>query len=68
MPTVGVLNDIYKNTDNNEKRIWKMLAYVGRYGHQPVDVSMRLPVRQLRMLADALNDIVAEENGPASRS
>ncbi len=47
---------------DNERRIWKLLAYVGRYGHQPVSVAAALPVRQLRLLADALNDIVVEEN------
>jgi len=41
------------------------LAYVARYGHQPVNVSMRLPIRDLRMLAEQLGKIVEEENTPA---
>ena len=62
---LGELNDAYSRVGANEQRIWKLLAYVGRYGHQPVASAALLPVRQLRMLADALNEIVTEENGPS---
>lgn len=39
-----------------------MLAFVGRYGHQPVNVAMRLPVRQLAQLMERVAELVREEN------
>lgn len=58
------LAGIYDRIGNNTERIWKLLAYVARYGHQPVDVSKRLPLRELKLLADQLAKIVEEENAP----
>ena len=43
-----------------------MLAYVGRYGHQPVDVARRLTMRELGALADCVAQLVREENESGS--
>lgn len=53
---------IYAKIGNNEQRIWKLLAYVGRYGHQPVSIARQLTVRELGRLADSVAQIVREEN------
>lgn len=44
-----------------QKRIWKLIGYLGRYGHQPADVSLRLPVDDLMRLADAVGDLLTKE-------
>ena len=38
------------------------MAYLGRYGHQPVNVVMKLTMRELSALAEQVNEIVREEN------
>jgi hypothetical protein len=45
-----------------DEQIWKLVAYLGRYGHQPADVSLNLPVLDLRKLYMAVGKIVDEEN------
>jgi len=44
-----------------------MIAYLGRYGHQPANVMLKMPVRELSLLAEQVNDIVREENAPNKR-
>ena len=60
---------VLQRAGNNEARIWKMLAYVGRYGHQPINVAMRLTGRELGHLAESVAELVREENeaGAAQR-
>lgn len=43
-------------------RIWKLVAYLGRYGHQPANVSLKLTTLEMGMLAEQVNEIVREEN------
>lgn len=57
---------MYARSGDNGTRIWKMLAYVGRYGHQPVNVAMQLTVRDLSKLADCVAELVREENAAGS--
>jgi hypothetical protein len=45
-----------------------MLAYVCRYGHQPINVAKSLTVRELRQLADKIADIIEQENQSGNRS
>lgn len=45
-------------------QMWKLFAYLGRYGHQPVNVTRHMPLRELRMLSTAISEIVEEENTP----
>jgi hypothetical protein len=53
--------------DSYERRIFKLVAYLGRYAHQPADVSLRLPMSRLRMLAEETDRIVTEENKAIER-
>lgn len=55
---------IYQQLGDNEKRVWKLLAYAGRYGHQPISTMMRLTLRELGQFVAQLNEIVEEENTP----
>lgn len=60
--SLGEWATLYERGPSNEQRIWKLLAYVGRYGNQPVTVARSLTLRELRVLADAVGEIVGEEN------
>ena len=61
------LRDIYDKAGSSSKRIWKLLAFVGRYGHQPVNVAMSLTVRDLGVLASQIGQIIEEENAAGGR-
>jgi hypothetical protein len=43
---------------------WQEVAYVARYGHQPLEQILRLSRRELRQFKEALNSIVERENKP----
>lgn len=51
---------------NRVKQIWKLLAYLGRYAHQPVNVLRQMPLSEVYALRDGVAEIVEEENRPAS--
>ena len=42
--------------------LWKLLAFLGRYGHQPVDVCLDLPTMDLHQLASGVGEIMEEES------
>jgi len=63
---LGDLATVFAKAGSNTVRIWKMLAYVGRYGHQPVNTAMRLTVRELSQLAECVAELVREENAAGS--
>jgi len=42
-------------------RLWRMVAFLGRYGHQPADVCLRMPVDDLQRLAREVGKILEEE-------
>ncbi len=44
------------------KQIWKLLAYLGRYAHQPVSVLRQMPLSEVYALRDGVAEIVEEEN------
>jgi hypothetical protein len=44
------------------RQLWKLLAYLGRYGHQPVNVLRRMPLSEIYALRDGVAEIVEEEN------
>jgi hypothetical protein len=60
--SLGELAAAYERAGSTEERIWKLLAYVGRYGHQPVNVARQLTVRDLHRLAGKVAEIVEQEN------
>lgn len=47
--------------DGHEARLWKMLAYVARYGATPPSVSRRMPMTELKRFAESLGQLLAEE-------
>ena len=45
-----------------------MVAYLARYGSQPMDVMLRQPVRRLKIFQENLAELLREENrSPVSR-
>lgn len=42
--------------------IWSLVAFLGRYGNQPANVMRSMPVLELKRLADAVGELVAQEN------
>jgi len=45
-----------------ERQLWRLLAYLGRYGKQPASLALGMSVRDLQSLASAVNGLVKEEN------
>ncbi len=52
----------YERSEAVESRIWNQIAYVGRYGNQPISELKRLTLRELDRLARSVAKIVSEEN------
>ena len=50
-----------RSMEGHRRRIWKHVAFLGRYGHQPVDVCLELPVVDLRDLSSAVAELMSEE-------
>lgn len=40
----------------------RVVAFLGRYAHQPADVIMRMPVDEVRLLAEATGQLLQDEN------
>lgn len=61
------LAEVYQKQGGVQERIWKLLAYLGRYGHQPMAHLRGYPVRELVLLTNEVSDLVRNENGPTER-
>lgn len=48
--------------------IWRLLAFVGRYGHQPVDALLRMTIIDLAAFSVALQDLMNKEGDPLRES
>lgn len=44
-----------------EERIWERIAFLGRYGNQPADMCMGLPVDHMRSLVSATAKLLKGE-------
>lgn len=44
-----------------------MIAYLGRYGHQPVNVLLAMRMTDVRKLYEAVSKLITRENAAASR-
>ena len=42
--------------------IWKQLAFVARYAHQPISYLMTLPLQEVQELAEAVAELMNEES------
>ena len=51
-----------------EKRIWKLVAFLGRYGHQPAEMCLSMDTEDLRNLATGVADIMEEENAATQKA
>jgi hypothetical protein len=61
------LDRAHRERGSFKKRIWKLIAFLARYGNQPADVSLRLPVDSLQALAGCVGDLL-EREAEASRT
>lgn len=46
---------------------WKLLAFLGRYTHQPVSAMMDMPMVDLVSLAKATGELIEEESAETRR-
>lgn len=46
----------------HRKRIWKHIAFLGRYGHQPADVLLGFPTAELSEFSDEVAQLIKEES------
>ena len=45
-----------------EAQLWKLLAFIGRYGHQDITLARRMfTLSELRDLANAIGELLKEE-------
>lgn len=42
--------------------IWRLVAFLGRYGRQPADVVLAMEMRDVNVLAEEIGDMVEEES------
>jgi len=47
--------------ESHERRVWRLVAFLGRYGHQPACDCLGLPLTALQMLAEGVAEIMREE-------
>lgn len=59
---------LYEQTGGVRERVWKLLAYLGRYGHQSMQELRSYPVRELNRLAEEVSALVGIENESAPSS
>lgn len=52
----------YDHPDERERSLWNMVGYLGRYGHQPSDVVLRMPITAFYGLFYAVRNWVMQEN------
>jgi hypothetical protein len=45
-------------------RVWRKVAFLGRYAHQPANVSLELPMDDLHGLVAATAKLLEEEKQP----
>ena len=46
---------------SHESRIWRMLAYAARYGHQPVSVLLYRPISDIRAFNREISSFLGDE-------
>ncbi len=46
---------------DHERRIWKHIAFLGRYGHQPADVCLNMAVNDMTLLSSAVAGLLKDE-------
>ena len=49
------------SVDWHRRRILKQVAFLGRYGHQPANVVLHMPMQDVIAMADAVAELLDEE-------
>lgn len=55
-----------QDVDDYIRKMWNRLAFCARYGGQPLDLLIDMDVGDLAMFANAIGEIVKEENRPST--
>lgn len=50
-----------REVDDKSKSLWKLIAYVGKYGSTSAPEALKMRVPDLMSLAEATNEILREE-------
>lgn len=62
MVTLSRLSIAVARQEPLERVLWRLMAFLGRYGHQPISELMRLSSREASMLAKEVAAILESEN------
>jgi len=57
-----------RSKSDRERDIWRLVAFLGRYAHQPADAILQRPLSELRRLADATGTLLEEEGEAMARA
>jgi hypothetical protein len=61
------LQGLHEARGSLAKRIWRQVAFLGRYANQPADVSLSLPFDDLQRLVEETSIILEQENESMKR-
>ena len=66
--TLASLAWVLSKARPSSKRIWRTVAYLGRYANQSVSEVMKMSTRDIRMLQDAVEELLGEETATSRLS
>ena len=61
LAALAVAYERFGGVGEYERRLWKLIAFLGRYGKQPADTCLAMPMGDLLMLASSVSEIMVEE-------
>lgn len=56
------LEGAHQRRGSLEKRIWKLVGFLARYGHQPAPLVLTMTVDRLESLSRAIGELLDAEN------
>jgi len=59
--SLALLTMAMPSSEQLQQVIWRRIAFLGRYGHQPAHALLRMPTTQLYDLARAVAELMREE-------
>lgn len=55
------------SSEEHVQRLWKMIAFLGRFGHQPANVCLDMTMLDLQSLAHQVGELLREESESMKR-
>lgn len=65
--TLADLSHATPSPDEHRRALWKMIAFVGRYGKTPAPAALGMEIPDLVELSDALASLLTDEAEAARR-